>query len=244
METITSRDNAALKHIARLGRDLSYRREHGLMLCEGGKMLAEALSAGVTPVHAVFAEGQERELPPETRVMSVTGRLMGSLSPLDTPQSVLFTAAMPDTVLKNVKGGIILDRLQDPGNVGSIIRTARAFGIPAVILTEGCADVSNPKTLRAAMGAVFSQRVMRGSAEGVWELVKGGRVYATGMRADAVNIRDAVLKDCFALIGNEGGGLSDYWLDKGLGMLTIPIEFESLGAAAAAAIIMWEMKRC
>lgn len=244
MEIITSKENSILKLIARLGRDLSCRREHGLMLCEGTKMLNEALSAGVTPVHVLFAGEQMRELPQETRVISVPERLFKTLSPLDTPQDALFTVPMPESGTNGIESGIILDRVQDPGNVGSIVRTACAMGIQSVILTDGCADITNPKTLRATMGAVFRQRVARGTADEVWELVKDKKVYATGTRAGAVDIRRADLKDCFALIGNEGGGLSDFWLNRAREMITIPIEFESLGAAAAAAVVMWEMRRC
>jgi TrmH family RNA methyltransferase len=239
MRDVTSRANPLIKHLVRLGREVSYRREHGLMLCEGEKMLAEALNAGIVPRHAVFSSEQQMPLPSRTELIRVPKDVMGAVSKLKTSPSVLFTVPIPDMELCKIASGmhIILDRLQDPGNVGSIIRTARALGISSVILTPACADVTNPKTLRAAMGAVFSQRLMYGEPDEILGALDGYKCFATGFDSDALPLGTVDLSNCAVVIGNEGSGVSDTWGNSE--MLTIPIEFESLGAASAAAIIMW-----
>jgi len=240
MREITSRANPLIKHLTRLGRELSYRREHGLMLCEGEKMLAEALSAGVIPCHAVFSSELQKSLPTDTQLIKTPADVIESISRLDSPPSLLFTTPIPELNLRKLETGmhIILDRLQDPGNVGSIIRTARALGISSVILTTGCADITNPKTLRAAMGAVFSQKLMSGEPAEIISAIGSYKCFTTGVDKNAVPLGTVTLKNCAVIIGNEGSGVSDIWRD--FDMLTIPIEFESLGAASAASIIMWE----
>jgi TrmH family RNA methyltransferase len=253
MRDVKSRTNPLIKHLTRLGRDAGYRREHGLMLCEGEKMLAEALSAGVVPRHAVFSHEPDIRLSSETEKIRTTDDIIKTISSLKNPSNMLFTVQMPELVPigADIPGGprsltpgtkIILDRLQDPGNVGSIIRTACAFGISCVILTPGSADISNPKTLRAAMGAVFSQRFMYGEPHEIICALGDAKCYTTGVDPKALPLGTVDLKNCAVVIGNEGSGVSDIW--KNFDMITIPIEFESLGAANAAAIIMWEAVKC
>ncbi|MCL2084037.1 MAG: hypothetical protein FWH06_02120, partial [Oscillospiraceae bacterium] len=169
-ERIESGANTTLKLIRKLGRDAGARREAGLMLCEGLKTLGEAIDSGVTPKHVVVPDGCERlpPMPDAARVIRTPRRLFDGLSALDAPQPVLFTVPTPDMSLRPLGGGraltrcVVLDGLQDPGNVGSVIRTACAMDIDAVILAPGCADPSNPKALRASAGTVFRVRIMRG----------------------------------------------------------------------------------
>ena len=209
------------------------------MVCEGEKLLREALAAGITIKKLVCRETPEMPLP-ETQIIRVPKDIIASLSLMDSPPQFIFTVPIPDTRLEKLTKGthIILDRIQDPGNLGSIIRTARAFGVSSVILTPGCADITNPKTLRASMGALFGQRIMCGETAEILEAIGDYKCYTTGTGENALRIDTVSLKDCAVVIGNEGAGVSEMW--RGFEMLTIPIEFESLGAAAAAAIVMWE----
>lgn len=242
-QILTSRENPTIKHLTRLGRELSYRREHGLMLCDGEKMLAEALNSGVTPNHIIYSSGVD--IPAvQSQIIKVPETVLAGMSSLKSPPRLMFTVPIPDMRVENLTTGnhLILDKLQDPGNVGSIIRTARAFGITNVILSPGCADVTNPKTLRASMGAVFGQRVMYGEPHEILAAAQNIKCYSTGLRPNALPLQNVKLENCAVVIGNEGAGISACWNE--LEMLTIPIDFESLGAASAAAIIMWEMRKC
>ncbi|GHU90185.1 23S rRNA methyltransferase [Clostridia bacterium] len=229
------------KTLKRLARDSKARREAGLMFCDGEKMLAEALSSGITPVHVVSVEPRDI---PGVCCETAPYQVIESISALDAPQKLIFTVPLPDLSLRSVGSGkyIILDRLQDPGNVGSIIRTACATGIDAVVLNDGCADVSNPKTLRATMGTIFRQRVMRGTDAEIRQAFGRVPVYAADMSGGANPAE--IQGSCAVVIGNEGSGISDFW--RGLPTITIPMggNCESLGAAAAAAIIMWELSKC
>lgn len=242
-QVLTSRENPTIKHITRLGRELFYRREHGLMLCDGEKMLSEAVNSGITPHHIIYS-GDVKTPAVQSQLIKVPEKILTGMSSLKSPPRLLFTVPIPNMQVENLTSGnhLILDRLQDPGNVGSIIRTARAFGITSVILTPGCADITNPKALRASMGAVFGQRVMYGEPQEILTAAQSIKCYSTGLRPNALPLQSVKLENCAVVIGNEGAGISECWNE--LEMLTIPINFESLGAASAAAIIMWEMRKC
>ncbi len=251
METLTSRDNPTLKLLYQLGRERKARAASQLMLCEGLTLLSEALESGVAPSHVVLSQESTLgiDVPPQTRVIYVPEQLIGWLSPLETSQGLLFTTPLPSLTLPDFTKGqfLVLDRLQDPGNVGSIIRTACAMGITGVVLTADCADITNPKTIRATMGTIFRQQVSQGQAADIWNALATSQIpcYTTGMKQEAQQITRAALQHCAVLIGNEGQGLSEYWLTKVPHMLTIPMkgQCESLGAAVAAALVMWEMSK-
>ncbi len=134
------------------------------------------------------------------------------------------------------------------GNIGTIIRTANAFGIDTVILAGSCADPYGPKAVRASMGAVYRQNIVE---TGTMQLVslfqkRNVPIYAASVHRDAVDIRQAKLPASLGIaIGNEGRGLSKELLEACSGSLTIPMNpmCESLNAAAAAAVLMWELFR-
>ena len=138
------------------------------------------------------------------------------------------------------------DLVQDPGNVGTILRTADAFGW-TVFLLPGCADVNNPKTVRAAMGVHFRSAIYQASLEEAARLLRaaGLPLYATALREDTVDIRQADLCRCAVVIGSEGRGISREALALCDRTLKIPMDrfCESLNAAAAAAVVLWEGAR-
>jgi len=141
---------------------------------------------------------------------------------------------------------LLLDNIQDPGNVGTIIRSALAFGIKSVILTEGCADIYNPKTLRASMGATFKQRIISKDINEITELKKSGvRLIGTSSDSTSVNISKTDFSNSIIILGNEGQGISKQLLSLCDEIVTIPLssDCESINVAAATSIIMWEASK-
>ncbi len=229
----------------KLGADRAYRHLCGEFICDGTKLLKEALDHGAE-ITAVLTSG---ELPAgllsSTEVFEVPGELLDHVSPLKTSQDVVFSCRFPTgNSTSSGDGIIILERIQDPGNVGTVIRTANAFGIGTVILTGGCADLFNPKTVRATMGAVFRQNVSETGIDGIKELKeKGLRILGAALGNGCRDLREVSLRDAAVAIGSEGSGLSADMLSLCDERIVIPMspECESLNAAAAAAVIMWEM---
>ena len=160
MESITSRTNPLITRIRKLTGDRKYRRREGVMVCEGPKMLAEALRWGAGLETILWQTGTHPPagIPQGVRQVEVPGDLLRSVAPTETPQQVLFLARLPARALPEELTGsryLVLDGLQDPGNLGTLWRTADAFGADGLLLLPGCADPWSPKTLRATMGAVF-----------------------------------------------------------------------------------------
>lgn len=252
METITSRTNPLITRIRKLTADRRLRRQEGVMVCEGPKMLAEALRWGARLETVVWQAGTQTHLalPAGVRQVAVPGDLLRSVAPTQTPQQVLFLCALPDHALPETLAGrryLVLDGLQDPGNVGTIWRTADALGADGLILVHSCADPWNPKTVRATMGACFRLPVYEMEAEEMGALLarSGLPLYATALREDTVDIRTADLGRSAVVIGNEGKGVCPQVLEMSLRTLKIPMRprCESLNAAAAAAVVLWEMGR-
>ena len=248
LEIITSRSNRLIKHIRKLTSDREYRRSSGLFFGEGPKLLAEALKAGIPIEAVVTAQGVD---PPGLDGLwraEVPADLLNSLCDTKTPQGVLFLAQMPDTAPPERLTGdrwLVLDGLQDPGNVGTIWRTADALGADGLILTNHCADPFSPKTVRATMGACFRLPVYETQAEHLSGLLErsGLPLYATALREDTVDIKTARLSRCAVVIGSEGRGVSPELLRLSEKTIKIPMRerCESLNAAVAAAVILWEM---
>ena len=248
MERITSRQNALVAHIRKLNSSKAYRRESGEFTGEGPKLLEEAVKAGIRVNTVVMAQGVSVDCPAGARQVEVPADLLQSMCDTKTPQGVIFTCAIPDTASpEKLEGGryLVLDGLQDPGNVGTIWRTADALGADGLILVNGCADPFAPKTMRSTMGACFRLPVYETVAEELPGLLErsGLPLYATALREDTVDLRDADLSRCAVVIGSEGRGISDGMLDLCEKTLKIPMRerCESLNAAAAATIVLWQM---
>lgn len=250
-EIITSRQNPLMTHLRKLASSRSYRKKSGEYLCDGTKLLAEALKWGAEVKTAVFFE--EVDIPPlpdGVRAVRVSEELMRSVSPMETPQGALFTVRLPDTALPETLSGahyLVLDGVQDPGNVGTILRTADAFDCDGVFLVNACADPYSPKTARATMGAVFRRDVYQCTADELCALLQKSNLplYGTALRNDTVSLRDAELSRAAVAIGSEGRGLSAEILSKCEKTIKIPMSprCESLNAAVAASVVLWEMYR-
>ena len=252
MEHITSRHNPLMGHIRRLAGSAAYRWETGEFLCDSPKLLQEADLWGATVRTVLFTEGTR--LPPfadaGTRLVQVSESVMEAVSPMQTPQGVVFSCLMGgDEPPARLEPGryLLLEGVQDPGNVGTILRTADAFDASGLFLLEGCADLYNPKTVRATMGAIFRQRVLElPLAELRAALDENGLpLYGAALSETARDFREIPLDKAAVAVGSEGNGLSTELLAICDGQLIIPMrpDSESLNAGVAASVIMWEMSR-
>lgn len=247
MERITSAKNPLIAHLKKLHTDRAYRAQCGQFLCEGRKLLREALQWYPKIDTVVATEGFELpELPSGTRVVTVPESLMERVSVMKSPQGVLFTCALPgERPLTVRRGMLLLDRIQDPGNLGTILRTADAFDLP-VLLTNGCADPFSEKTVRASMGAVFRRPPQSAPMEDVLRVchAAGIPIAATALSDTACDLREVDLMRHLVVIGSEGQGICPELLAASDRQIIIPMQprCESLNAAVAAAIVLWQMR--
>ena len=244
-ERITARKNPLLQQVRRL---LNYRKEReqtGLFVADGTKLLAEAVRWWPGLHTVILTEGVQVQVPEHVRVVCVPEDVMQSISPMQSPQGALFLCKLPEqTAFVPRPGMLLLDGIQDPGNLGTILRTADALDIPVALL-EGCADPYGHKVVRASMGAVFRTAVQRTT----WEEAKAAcaaadiPVAVTALSDRAVDIRTASLGSMAVVIGSEGQGVRQQILESARQELIIPMSSrcESLNAAVAATIVMWQM---
>ena len=250
-ERITSRRNPLLEQVRRLD-TAALRRKAGVFLCDSPKLVGEAVQHGVSVQCVIAADGVAfpEGLPENVRRVTVPADVMASVSPMPTPQGMLALCALPDMAAPaRLSPGryVVLDGVQDPGNVGAVLRTADAFGCTGALLLPGCADPYSLKTLRASMGAVFRLPVYAVETEQLPGLLAaaGLPLYGTALRHDTVDVRRCDLRRCALVIGSEGQGVSDEVLSLCRETLRIPMNphCESLNAAAAAAVLLWEAYR-
>ena len=246
MENLTSRKNPLISHLRALGTDRAYRTACGEYLCDGVKLLREALLWNAEITAVLWAERPELtdiSAPQYT----VPRELLEYVSPLKSAAGVVFSVRMKSWPLSAPGRTLVAETIQDPGNLGTILRTANALGMDTVILTGDCADVYNPKTVRATMGAVFRQRfyLMERSAVRAYLNDNDMKLFGAALSDKSVDIRGLNLDRIAVAVGSEGQGLSDEMLALCDGELIIPMnaQCESLNAAVAAAIIMWELTR-
>lgn len=244
MERITSRKNPRIVHMKKLGTSREYRNETGEFICDGIKLLREAVMHRAEITCVLFAGEMPEGIPAGTDVFQVDMGIIEAVSPMKNPQPVLFSCRKK-AVSEEVRGAVvILEGVQDPGNVGTMLRTANAMGVGTVVLTGGCADPYNPKTVRASMGAVFRQHYFETDLSGVASLRSGGlRIMGAALGEGCRPVTEVNFENAAVVIGSEGRGISAEMLDICDERVIIPMapECESLNAGVAAAIIMWEM---
>ena len=243
---ISSRKNPLLQQVKKLLSSKKEREKEGLFVADGTKLLQEAVKYYPGLDTVILSEGVEAEAPDHVRLIRVPEDVMASISPMETPQGALFLCRLPEKTAFTPKPGmLLLDGIQDPGNIGTILRTADALEIPVALL-EGCADPYSHKVVRSSMGAVFRSPVIQTT----WAEAKaacdeaGIPVAVTALSDRAENIRNADLRKMAVVIGSEGRGVRQEILDAADAELIIPMNprCESLNAAIAATICMWEMK--
>ena len=246
-ERISSRKNPLLQQVKKLLSSRSERRKTGLFVADGTKLLEEAVKYWPGLQTVILSDGVEANVPDGVRVVRVPEDVMASISPMEAPQGALFLGKLPQAAeFVPKKGMLILDGIQDPGNVGTILRTADAMDVPVVLL-DGCADPWSWKVIRSTMGAAFRTPVVQAS----WEEVLGKcreagiPIGVTALSDRAVDIRSANLSEMALVIGSEGRGVRKEVLESADRELIIPMNphCESLNAAIAAAIVMWEIQR-
>lgn len=259
---ITSRQNPLAVRLSKLA-DKKYRASEGLFLCEGVKLAEEASEAGAvryllcTPdaakldrVEKIISAVQKSG---NCTVVSVSREVMEKVSTENAPQGVIAVCPLlerrhrRDGALTAAEPLLILDRIRDPGNLGTVFRTAEAFGIGTLLLA-GCADIYNPKTVRGSMGAIFSvDSISFPDANAAIAAAKaaGYTVFGAALDEGAMRLTDAPLgRDTAVVIGTEGEGISPAALELCDGVLYIPMRGgESLNCAIAASIIMWELEK-
>ena len=243
-ERITARKNPLLQRVRKLLSSRKERQETGLYVADGTKLLEEAVKYAELDT-VILSDGVEADLPQNVRLVRVPEDVMQSVSPMQTPQGALFLCRIPQQkVFVPQKRMLLLDGIQDPGNLGTILRTADALQVPVVLL-EGCADPYNHKTVRASMGAVFRTPPVRAE----WEQVKAALqrekipVGVTALSDTARDIRLWELRDMAVVIGSEGQGVRPQILEQADARLIIPMDSrcESFNAAVAATIVLWQM---
>lgn len=245
-ERITSRKNPLLVLTRRLLSDRTAREEAGLFAADGTKLLREAVKYCAELDTVILSDGVEEATPPGVRRVRVPKDVMASVSPMVSPQGALFLCRYPKPrCYVPEPGTVLLDGIQDPGNLGTILRTADAFDVPTVLL-EGCADPYSPKVIRASMGAVFRTQPIVLPWERVRAVLSDARIpiASAAMDESAVSVRQKQPGAFAVVIGSEGQGVrreildaTEHWI------LPMSAHCESLNAAVAAAILMWEMKK-
>ena len=242
MSVLRSRDNPRVKRWARLARDAGFRRKENATLLEGPHVVHEALAAGLKPLAVVASEsGVER---PEIRKLAtivVSDSVFRLIADADSPAGIAAEIAIPAPRRAN-GSGVFLEGVQDPGNVGAIVRSAAAFGIGEVVLDRGCADPWSPRAVRAGMGGHFRVS-LRPVADLALELAGfGGRVVCASPRGGQA-LRAADLSGRLGwLFGGEGQGVSERLAREADLTVSIPMRagVESLNVAASAAVCLYE----
>ena len=259
---ITSKDNRLVKEWRALSEQAKQRRKTGLFAIEGARLSGDALASGLTLTVVLYTSSARQTYSPIVEELIASAQTSAEITPelaramADTanPQGVFCVAKSLDIQLSldtidNMGRYGVLEDIQDPGNLGTMIRTAEAFGLDGLILSAGCCDIYNPKVLRASMGGVF--RLPIASSEDLPATI--AELQARGMTALACVVdADAELlhrvdkaAGVLCVIGNEGNGLTPETVAACAKRVTIPMagRAESLNASMAAGIVMWEMTR-
>ena len=245
-ELITSRKNPLLQQVKKLLSSRKEREETGFFVSDGTKLLQEAIRWWPGLHTVILSQGVEMEIPAGVREVRVPEDVMESISPMQAPQGALFLCRLPEKKAFMPKPGmLLLDGIQDPGNLGTILRTADALQIPVALL-EGCADPYSHKVVRSSMGAVFRMEVVQTTWAAAEQACKvaGIPVGVTALDEKARDLRESPLNTMAVVIGSEGQGVRKEILESAQNSIIIPMNpnCESLNAAIAAAIVMWQMK--
>lgn len=259
---ITSVSNQKIKHAVLLRDKAKARNEEGLYVAEGLKMFGEAPLEDLTEIYC--KEGIELSIELEEKLLqakaqgtfveTVTEEVFKKLSDTVTPQGIFLVMKQKKYDLDSLLPGgekcnyLILEDIQDPGNLGTMIRTAEGAGIKALIMSNQTVDIYNPKTIRSTMGSLYRvpflySKDLKATVKKLQE--NEVSVYAAHLRGEAFYHEISYAQSSAFLIGNEGRGLSDELSECADTLIRIPMEgqLESLNAAVAAALLMYEAKK-
>lgn len=242
---IHSRENPFVKDLRRLAQDTTAYRKQGRVWLEGDHLCRAAMARGLRPVIAVFSESfwplaQVEYAQVATKIIVLADALFGDISGLESPARMGFVLDMPEpALLQSDVGTVVLDRVQDAGNVGSILRSASAFGFRQVVAIKGSAALWSPKVLRAGMGAHFALDLIEGVAEDDLQALQLPMLVTSSHAGEFLH-RAALPWPCAWVMGHEGQGVSATLEDRAAMRIRIaqPGGEESLNVAAAAAICL------
>lgn len=254
---ISSATNQQVKDIIKLQKQAKYRHKTSLFITEGIKMLYEAADSGSLVKIYISGSVMERDVPEkllkEYPYEIVSDNVFRQISDMVTTQGILGIAKQPVYNIEDILNDkrhmwLLLDDVRDPGNLGTIMRTAEGAGMSAVIMGKGTADLFNPKTVRSTMGAIFRMPfIYAGDITDIILNIKdnGYNVYGTAMEGSMVYDKADYTRGAGIVIGNEANGISDRVLGYITDRIRIPMEggIESLNAAVAAAVVMYEAAR-
>lgn len=253
---ITSTANAQVKNLAQLIKKAKARTEQGVYIVEGVKMFQEAPEQEIVKAYIsedLYEKGTCREKLSKIPYEVLKKDVFDHVADTKTPQGILCVLKQKKYTLEQLTEGkspllLVLENLQDPGNLGTMMRTAEGAGVTGVLLSRGCVDIYNPKTIRSTMGSIY--RVPFLYTEDLLKAMdllheKGISTYAAHLKGKGYYDEESYKGPTAFLIGNEGNGLSEELSEKAGQYIRIPMEgqLESLNAAVAAAILMYEASR-
>lgn len=255
MKQLRSRDNPRLKQLRRWATHGRARREDGVILLDGLHLIAALQAAEGTVQEVIVSEGAacKKEIADwlagnaQCDIIVIPDAFFAEIAATETPSGILAVAAAPAPVtpIDNDRDCVVLDGVQDPGNVGTLLRTAAAAGIRQAVLSQGCADAWAPKTLRAGQGAQFELAIFENCD--LLSMLKDYRGTSIVTRLDAAqSLYETPLEGALAWVfGSEGQGVSaPVSAAAGLGIfIPMPGRTESLNVAAAAAVCLFEVVR-
>ncbi len=252
---IESISNKQIKHLAQLQTKAKARREEGLYVVEGVRMFREIPRPLLVKTYASWSflkKKENRDLLAGMDVEEVLDGVFSYVSATKTPQGILSvvrqqTYALSDLFQKEPPLLLLLEGIQDPGNLGTIFRTAEAAGVSGIVMT-GCADIYNPKTVRATMGALYRMPfVCAGDFRAAFDACRARqvRIHAAQLQGECAYTQKDYRGGCAFLVGNEGNGLSQEAASLADGAVKIPMSqgADSLNAAVATAVLLFEAKR-
>ena len=252
LKEITSAENPHYKELRKLADTPRERRKSGKTLLDGVHLLQALADAGGTPDELIVRDGEQHKAEIETIItrfadltlIVMSPALFDALSPVETPSGLLALYTIPHTENQNSQCAVLLENIQEPNNIGAILRTAAAAGVDAIFLSKGCAEAWSPKALRAAMGAHFVVAIHeQADLAGIARNYK--QVIATRLDAEQ-SLYDLDLRGSVAFVfGNEGAGLSEELSKVATQQVTIPMpgRMESLNVGAAVAVCLFERVR-
>lgn len=265
-EIISSKTNSTIVKITKLS-SKKYRNEFGMFLCDGVKLLKEASDFGAEIKYIIIRSDFSLDFELETtikncqkngtKILVVSEAVFAKITEENAPQGIISVCSFLDNISSSISNAVFeknekiiaLESVRDPGNIGTILRNAAAFGIDRIVMSSDCADVYSQKVIRAAMGAVFKLKinVSNDFVSTIQVLKKAGKtVLGAALATDSLILGERkISSNDVIIIGNEGHGLSNEVLSTVDDTIFIPIEknTESLNAAMASAIFMWELSK-
>ena len=249
---IISRDNAVFKHLKKLADNKRERSREGKTLLDGVHLIEGYLQAFGEPELLIIPEGKSTQ--EATDLMQQLGDvnttmfptlMFAELTPVSSSTGILALVKKPEVAVpETINFALMLEDIQDPGNLGSMLRTALGAGVDAVYLSKGCTDAWSPKSLRGGQGAQFHMPIIEGLD--IVETIEAfaGDTFATTLAGNSLYDHDLTKPTAF-VIGNEGAGLSHATTQAATHQISIPMhdKLESLNAAAAAAVCLFERTR-